>query len=156
MENKQGAFDWTKVNEVELVYKTKVRASERPRILKSKDIFDCWRSIWNPLTIEIHEEFKILLLNQGNRILGVFHASIGGISGTVADPRLIMLAALKANAVSIILAHNHPSGELTPSKADKELTQKIIGAGRLLDIRVLDHIILTTESYLSFADEGLL
>ncbi len=156
MENKQLAFDWTKVSEVELIYKTKIRATERPKITKSSDIFELWTHIWNPLTMEVREEFKVLLLNRGNRVLGVYHASIGGITGTVADPRLIILAALKANAVSIILAHNHPSGELKPSNEDERLTQKIVEAGRYLDIRILDHLILSTESYFSFADQGLL
>jgi DNA repair protein RadC len=86
----------------------------------------------------------------------MYNVSSGGVTGAVADPKLIFTAALRVNAVSIILSHNHPSGSLKPSRADEELTQKIKGAGNFLDIKVLDHVILTSESYFSFADEGLL
>jgi DNA repair protein RadC len=81
MENKQLVLDWTKVSEVELIYKTKVRATERPKITSSQDIFNLWQQIWNPLTIEVREEFKVLLLNRGNRVLGVYHARVGGTTG---------------------------------------------------------------------------
>jgi DNA repair protein RadC len=148
--------EWTRVAEVELVYRSKVKPSERPKISCSKDIADVLRQIWSIDKIEMVEEFKVLLLNRCNKVLGVFDASSGGITGTVADPRLIMAAAVKSTAVSIILAHNHPSGNLTPSRADEELTQKIKYASMYFDIRVLDHIIITSESYYSFADEGLL
>ncbi|MBD0333245.1 MAG: JAB domain-containing protein, partial [Chitinophagaceae bacterium] len=90
------------------------------------------------------------------RVLCLFNVSSGGITGTVADPRLIYTAALKVNAVSLILCHNHPSGSLKPSRADEELTQKIKSAGAFLDIKVLDHLIISSEGYYSFADEGLL
>jgi DNA repair protein RadC len=86
----------------------------------------------------------------------MFNVSNGGITGTVADPRLIFIAALKANAVALVLCHNHPSGSLNPSTADRELTRKMAQAGSLLEIKVLDHLILSSESYYSFADEGLL
>jgi DNA repair protein RadC len=89
-------------------------------------------------------------------VLCLFNVSSGGITGTVADPRLIYTAALKVNAVSLILSHNHPSGALKPSRQDEELTQKIKSAGAFLDIKVLDHVILSSEGYYSFADEGLI
>ena len=89
-------------------------------------------------------------------MLGVLDASSGGITGTVADPRIILTAAIKANAVGIVLSHNHPSGSVKPSRADEELTVKIREAARFLDMTVLDHIIITSEGYYSFADEGLL
>ena len=97
-----------------------------------------------------------MLLNRSNRVLGIYEVSTGGITGTVADPRVILTAALKANAVSIALCHNHPSGSIRPSRQDEELTQKIRNAALFLDIKVIDHVIITTESYYSFADEGLL
>lgn len=97
-----------------------------------------------------------MFLNRANKVLGILEASSGGISGTVADPRLVFVAALKANASNIIISHNHPSGNLNPSKADEELTQKIKQAGQLLDIKLFDHIIVTSEGYYSFADEGLM
>lgn len=156
MEKTLQQTDWTQVAEIELVYKTKVKASERPKITSSKDIYPLLLSIWDMNLIEIQEQFVVLLLNRTNKVLGVYHASTGGLAGTVADPRLILAAALKAGAVAIILSHNHPSSNLAPSRADEQLTQKIKMAASYHDISVLDHIILTTEGYYSFAEEGLL
>lgn len=147
---------WSKVSEVELVYKTKVKASERPLIKSSKDSYETFLKVWDENKIEFQEEFKVLLLNRANRVTGVYEASAGGITGTVADPRLILAAAIKSLSVAIILAHNHPGGNLKPSRADEELTLKIKEAGKYHDIKVLDHIIVTNEGYYSFADEGLL
>ncbi len=98
----------------------------------------------------------MLLLNRYNRILGIFEASSGGVAGTVVDPKIIFVAALKANACSIINSHNHPSGNLQPSGADQDITQKIKLAGQFLDIKLFDHIIISSEGYYSFADEGLI
>ncbi len=148
--------EWTRVAEIELVYKTKVKASERPKISCVKDSYNLLKELWNENTIEMQEEFKVLLLNRGNKVMGVYEASAGGLTGTVADPRLILAAAIKSLAVSIVLSHNHPSGNLKPSRADEELTQKIKAAAAYHDIRVIDHIIITSEGYYSFADEGLL
>ena len=89
-------------------------------------------------------------------MLGIYELSTGGVSGTVADPKLVFAAAIKANASAMILAHNHPSGQVKPSQADINLTKKLVGGGRLLEIPVLDHIIVTGEESYSFADEGLL
>lgn len=148
--------EWTRVAEVELVYKTKVKASERPLIKDSKDIHNVLKQIWDENKIEMVEEFKVLFLNRANRVIGVYDASSGGITGTVADPRLILAAALKSLAISIVLSHNHPSGSFKPSRADEELTIKIKEAAKYHDIRVIDHIIITAEGYYSFADEGLI
>ena len=148
--------EWTRVAEVELVYKTKVKASERPKISSVSDSYKLLKELWNENTIEMQEEFKVLLLNRGNKVIGVYEASAGGITGTVADPRLILAAAIKSLSVSIILSHNHPSGNLKPSRADEELTQKIKAAASYHDIKVIDHIIITREGYYSFADEGVL
>lgn len=145
-----------KVAEVELVYKSKVKASERPTIQSSTDAVNVLRILWEAGKMDLVEQFKVLFLNRGNKVIGLYNVSSGGITGTIADPRLIFTAALKTNAVSLILCHNHPSGSLKPSKADEELTQKIIAAGKFLDIRVLDHVIVSSESYFSFADEGLI
>lgn len=103
-----------------------------------------------------NEVFVVVFLNRANKINHIEEISSGGITGTVADPRIILKKALQEDAVSIILCHNHPSGSLKPSKADEELTVKIIEAARFLDIRVLDHIIVSDEGYFSFADEGLM
>ena len=103
-----------------------------------------------------HEVFAVLFLNRANKINHFEIISEGGITGTVADPRIILKKALEENAVSLILCHNHPSGSLKPSRADEELTQKIKEAARYLDITVLDHIIVSDSGYYSFADEGVL
>jgi DNA repair protein RadC len=144
------------VAEVELVYKSKVKASERPQIVSSKDAYDLLQLLWEEGKMDLVEQFKVLFLNRANKVLCLYNVSSGGITGTVADPRLIYSAALKVNAVALILSHNHPSGALKPSRQDEELTQKIKGAGAFLDIKVLDHLIITSEGYYSFADEGLL
>jgi DNA repair protein RadC len=146
----------TKVAEVELAYRSKVKAGERPSVSTSADAAQLFRTFWEEGKLELLEQFKVLFLNRANKVLCVYNLSSGGITGTVADPRLIYTAALKVHAVSLILCHNHPSGALSPSRADEELTQKIKGAGKLLDIQVLDHLILTADAYYSFADEGLL
>lgn len=153
------AFNKTSISnvaEVELVYRSKVKASERPAVSSSGDAAQLFRALWDEGKLELVEQFKVLFLNRANKVLCLYSVSSGGITGTVADPRLIFIAALKVHAVSLILCHNHPSGNNTPSRADEELTQKIKGAGKLLDIQVLDHLILTSEAYYSFADEGLL
>lgn len=144
------------VAEIELVYKSKVKASERPKIITSKDAYKILLQTWDENKMELQEQFKILLLNRGNKVVGIYEVSTGGITGTVADPRLIFTAALKANAVALILAHNHPSANLKPSNADTMLTQKIREGGKLLDINVMDHLIICNEGYYSFADEGAL
>jgi DNA repair protein RadC len=141
---------------VQLIYKSKVKASERPKITKSSDAFQVLKKHWNLETIEFIETFKVMLLNRANRVLGIIEISTGGMAGTIADPKLVFVAALKSAASSIVLAHNHPSGALTPSQADINLTRKLKSAGEYLDIAVVDHIILTSESYFSFADEGLI
>ena len=148
--------EWTRVAEVELVYKTKVKASERPKVNSSKDIYNILNQVWDENKIDMLEEFKVIFLNRANRVTGVYDASSGGITGTVADPRLILAAAIKSLSVSIVLSHNHPSGNLKPSRADEELTLKIKEAASYHDIKVLDHIIISSEGYYSFADEGLI
>jgi DNA repair protein RadC len=103
-----------------------------------------------------HEIFAVVFLNRANRIIHFEIVSSGGITGTVADPRIILKKALEEEAVGLILCHNHPSGNLKPSRADEELTLKIREASRYFDIRVLDHVIVSHEGYFSFADEGML
>lgn len=144
------------IAEVELVYRTKIKASKRPQISDSKLAFQILLNSWDHDKIELVEQFKILLLNKSNRVLGIAQISSGGISGTVADPRHIFALALKANATGIILSHNHPSGNLKPSSADELLTEKLRQAGTFLEIKILDHLILCSDQYYSFADEGLI
>ena len=149
-------IDGRQVSEVELVYKSKVKPSERPQISDSKTVYELLKGNWDWNKIGLVEQFKILLLNQNNRVLGIYEISTGGMTGTVADPKLIFIAALRAAAVNLVLAHNHPSGNLTPSRADIELTKKIKEGGRLLDINVLDHLIISGEDFYSMADEGVM
>jgi len=146
----------SQVSEVELIYKSKVKASARPKINDSKDCHELLRQLWDDGKIGMVEQFKVLFLNRANRVVGLLEVSTGGVTGTVADPRIILVAALKMLAVSLVLCHNHPSGNLSPSRADEELTQKIKQAASFHDIKVLDHIILNDEGYYSFADMGLL
>lgn len=145
-----------KVAEIQLSYRPKYKASERPTITRSLDAYEILKASWSEDKLCFIEEFKVILLNRVNRVLGIYHVSSGGIAGTIADPKLIFMAALKGSASSIILSHNHPSGNLKPSKVDLQLTNKIVEGGKLLDISVVDHLIITSEGYLSFADEGLL
>lgn len=141
---------------VELVYKTKVKPSDRVQLNGSVDTYNFLISTWDENRIELQEQFKVILMNSKNRVLGVFELSTGGVSRTVADPKLIFMAALKANACRIIVAHNHPSGDPQPSISDKDSTKKITQAGRVLEISVLDHMIITRNLYYSFAENGLM
>lgn len=140
---------------VRLVYSKKMKPSDRPKITGSDSAVDVLRTIWSK-QMDAREEFYVLLLDRSNRVLGYQLLSKGGITGTVADIRLLLSVALQSLATSIILAHNHPSGNLSPSQSDKGITHKIVDAGKRMDITVLDHIILTKDGYYSFADEGIL
>ena len=141
--------------EITINYKPAFKFYEMPVITSSRDCESHFRRVWSD-KLSHCEEFLIMLLNRANKILGYSVISVGGTCGTVADPKIIFQTALKANAASIILAHNHPSGQLKPSEADLNLTKKIVSAGKMLDLPVLDHIILTEEGFYSFADEGLM
>lgn len=143
------------IAEVELTYKTKIKAKDRVRVTGSPESVDILRSVWSD-KIEWIEEFVILLLNRNNQVLGWVKISQGGTSGTFTDPKIIFQYAINANASGVILSHNHPSGNLKPSQADRDITERIKNGGKLLDISILDHIIMTEDGYFSFADEGLL
>jgi DNA repair protein RadC len=132
------------------------RDSEETDVFKiggSRDIFDLLQRDFADLN---HEEFWIILLNRGNKVLSKHLISKGGQAGTVADPKIIFRIALEHHAAAVILAHNHPSGNLKPSQADINLTQKLCTSGTMLDIAVLDHVIFCDSTYLSFADEGII
>lgn len=144
------------VSEIEVSYQPKFKASERPKVSSSKDAYNILFQNWDQGKIELKEQFFILLLNRANRVLGMTEISSGGMSATVVDPKLVFGVALKCCASSLILCHNHPSGSLTASHEDILLTNKLVQAGKLLDLKILDHIILSKEGYLSFADQGLL
>jgi DNA repair protein RadC len=125
----------------------------RARISSSRDAYEQIQ----PYLLDLpHEEFWLLLLNRANEVIKPVQVSQGGVSGTVADPKIIFKFAIENLSSAIILVHNHPSGNLKPSEADKELTRRLSNAGKLLEIPVLDHLIFTDGGYLSFADEGML
>jgi len=128
-------------------------ALNKKKITSSKSVFEVMQPILGDLP---HEEFWIIYLNNSNKVLLKQQQSKGGITGTLVDVRLVLKQALEVGATSLILAHNHPSGTLVPSESDKQLTQKLKQAANSLDIKVLDHLIVTEKAYFSFADDNLL
>ena len=128
-------------------------AKLKDKISSSKDIYNLMSPIFSELG---HEEFWAVLISRSNHLVSVIKIGEGGLSGTVADPKKIFTLALADRASSIILCHNHPSGNVKPSEADIALTKKMVGAGKMLDLPVLDHLIIANGSYFSFADEGML
>ena len=146
-------IDYT-IGEVELSYKSNFRSLHKATC--SEDAYRYLLSTYREGTICYKEYFKVLFLNQANQILGYTLISEGGITETCADVRVILQAALLTNSVAIILAHNHPSGNLKPSKQDMEITKQVKDAAQLMRIKVLDHLIISDAGYYSLADEGLL
>lgn len=146
-----------KVNEIQISYKERITSPFWHKISSSKDASELLYEHWNKNTIEVHESFKIMLLNNSNKVKGIYQLSQGGITGTMIDLRILFAVVLKTLSVAIILTHNHPSGKLVPSSTDKQLTDKIKKAAKLFDVTVLDHLIITPNGeYYSFADNGLL
>jgi DNA repair protein RadC len=144
------------IAEISLSYNPKVQASRRRQLQSSAEAYQILLRGWDDNKIQFVEQFKVVLLNHANKVLGVYEVSCGGLTGTVADVRLIFAAALLANATRILLAHNHPSGTLKPSTQDLRTTQNLKNAGKLLDIEVVDHLIVSAEGYYSFAEQGAL
>ena len=144
-------------SEVQLIYKSRIPTEKRVQIKTSQDAFKVFWEHWDKDKIEYCEQFKILLLNQKNCVLGIADISTGGITATIIDPRIVLQHALKCHSVSLILGHNHPSCNPTPSEADVAITKKLSEAGNVMDVKVLDHIVLCGDgSYYSLADEGRL
>lgn len=125
-------------------------------VTKSSEVANYLRAIWDTDTLGYREEFVVLILNRGNKVIAWSKVGVGGVAGVICDPKVIFSMALISGGSAIILAHNHPSGILKPSTADKQMTEKMVQAGKVLDIQVLDHIILTENGYLSFQDEYLM
>lgn len=142
-----------KVAEIEVCYKPKVNKSIT--IKQSQDVYNLLLGLYPTGTLQMQEEVKVILLNRANAVLGVYHHSKGGLSSCIIDVKLILSVALKGLASSIILVHNHPSGNLIPSKADISITKKMKRACKHLEILLLDHIIISDRGYLSLANEGL-
>ena len=127
--------------------------AQQPLIRNSKDAFEFFYMRMSDIG---HEQFWVMLLNPANRVIKITKISDGGVNGTSADPKRIFKTALEHNATAMMLCHNHPSGSVAPSKADKALTHNIMNGGKLLEIKILDHIIIGIDKYFSFADSGLL
>jgi DNA repair protein RadC len=144
----------SKLREVTAVYKT-VNDIYNVKIGKSQDVSDFIRTVY-PVEINIREAMVVLYLNNSNRTLGYSIASIGGITGTLVDVRLVLRDALLTQSTGLILIHNHPSGTLQPSQADIAITDKVKKAANLMEIKLLDHLIITENQYYSFADENRL
>jgi len=144
------------LSEIMITYKPK--ELHGPIILCSIDAYVIFRNTFSLQTIALQEQVIALYLNRANKVIGYYKVSSGGITGSIADIRLILSVALKAGATGIMLAHNHPSGSIRPSKCDDDLTLRLREAAKIMDINLLDHMIISPEEgkYFSFADEGLL
>ncbi len=142
------------VTELTLNYAHKHPLSDL-KIATSQDAYKILSANWSD-QMEIVEEFNILLLNRANKVLGMQNISKGGYSATVVDAKVVFVSALIGKASSIVLSHNHPSGNLRPSKQDEALTKRLVKGAKLLDLKILDHLIITSQGYYSFTDEGLM
>ena len=143
-----------RVAEVGLTYRNRVPKKDRKQILDSYTAYKVLKDNFSDETIDYKETFKVLYMNLNCQVLGCSTISEGGITNTLADVRMILQGALLTNATGIVLAHNHPSGTLKPSKEDDRLTRRIVEAADIMNIRVNDHIILTSEGFYSYDDEG--
>lgn len=144
----------SEVSEIQVSYKPNKMVSSK--IATSFDAVQIIRKFWNEETIEMQEEVKVILLNNSNYVLGIYNLSKGGITSSLVDVRLVLSVALKCLSPGIILVHNHPSGNLKPSSADLDIVKKLKEGCKIMDNNLFDSIIITNESYMSFADDGLL
>jgi DNA repair protein RadC len=142
------------VGEVKISYKT--TGIPYAQLYSSRSAYEFLKTIWDADTLEYHESFCVLGLNQKNMICSYKFMSHGGLTATVVDPKMIFQFALLTNATALIISHNHPSGNLRPSDQDRLLTDKIKEVGKFMDLPLLDHVIMTASGFYSFADEGLI
>lgn len=146
-----------KIPEIKISFKIdKVKKSELTQIMSSRDGYDVFKQIFDADTIDWLEESIVLCLNRANKVVGFYKLSGGGMTGVIMDTKVVFTVALNCGASSIIVAHNHPSGQLKPSDADIRVTENLKKAGIIMDIPLLDHIIVTDEGYYSFGDDGKL
>lgn len=143
------------VNEVSLIY-VRPHIAELPKVTKSTDAAELFRSVYPEGVMDHRELFYTMFLNANNSVLAIAKVSEGSLTATVADVRIVFVMALKLQATALIICHNHPSGQLKASPQDQQLTKRMVEAGKFLDIQILDHLIITSEGYLSFADEGMM
>ena len=144
------------ITEVELVYRNKIQPKDRLKITRSSEAYNILLNAWDFNKIELVEQFYIVLLDRNNTVLGLSNISTGGVSACLVDPKIVFATVLKSKSSGFIMAHNHPSGNPNPSKADKDLTQRFVECAKFLDVTIPDHIIVTPREYFSFADEGLM
>jgi DNA repair protein RadC len=142
------------VSEIEISYTPTQLSFNRQTIKCSNDFYEVFKQLFDAKLLNVREECFAIFLNRSNRIAGWYKVSSGGITGTVVDIRLTLSIALKSLSSGLLIAHNHPSGNLMPSSIDKGLTVKLKEAANLMDIKLIDHLIITNEGYYSFADEG--
>lgn len=149
---------FNQIAEVKLSYvPANYEIKNRPTVTSSRQVYESFYNFWDLSQIAYRESFKVMLLNRANRVIGIMNVGEGGQAGTVADPKLILQSALLSHSASIILCHNHPSGNLKPSEADIRLTRKIKEGAAFLELVLLDHLIINPEGeYYSFADMGIL
>lgn len=141
-----------RLSEMKVAYRSRTRYAERRTIRGPADVVDYLRAIWNERTLELVEEFVVVCLNGNHQVIGWVKAASGGFASTVVDPRIIFGIALQTASSAIVVAHNHPSGCVDVSDSDRRVTNRLQEAGRLVDVKVLDHIILTRDAAYSFAE----
>lgn len=152
----EAIYQTSNIAEVEVTYRPRISPTKLPRCDNSVALFECFWNSWDLNRLNIQEHFNVMFLNYANRALGIYPLFKGAMSSVQVDVRLIFAAALKANAAKIAIAHNHPSGDLKPSDADRNVTRRIKDLAALFDIKLLDHLIISSDRlYYSFADEGL-
>jgi DNA repair protein RadC len=144
------------VPQIKLIYKPDFNFDSRPIVGNTLSAGQFFLYTWDRDTVQMQEKFRVLLLSRAQKVIGVYESTVGTATSTLVDPRLVFSASILANATSIVIAHNHPSGNLEPSDTDKWLTEKMIKAGRLLDIDVEDSIIVTKDRYFSFKESNLI
>lgn len=144
-----------KISEIEIVYKSRIKVCDRIKISSPDQAEVILRKYYEEV-MDYREAMYVLYLNRANYVLGIKLISLGGTSGTLCDPKLIMQGALKVNAHAFILSHNHPSGNLKPSQSDMDITKKLVTLGNLMELPLIDHVIMTQDSYTSFKDEGII
>jgi DNA repair protein RadC len=145
------------IQEMEVVYLPTKMQIDKEAILSSSEAYKLLKNLFNPNTVSYQEECLVLYLNHASKLLGAQKLSKGGINSTIVDIRIILATALKSLSTGIILAHNHPSGKLVPSEADKKITKQLSEASNLMEIKLIDHLIIgPEEGYYSFVDEGLM
>jgi len=151
-ENKYGFIP--SIPQIKISYSNSLKFSKMVHITKSENAYDVFKYFWNQDKIQLQEEMLVMLLNNDNRVLGIFHLSTGDSRATIASVKIIASTALLANAQGLVIAHNHPSGNCIPSEADKNMTRKLAQGLEILDMKLLDHLIITSAGYYSLADNG--